>query len=211
MPTYRGVPVLDWIPDASSPTDQGRFAQVRDRLVAPATPLRDRAAHQPRPRTGRRLRYVLDGREAIEDAREFITQQSGGRLNGFWVPSWYVEDLVLAEPVADDDTAIVVRGWNYTDFYAGEGLGREHLALYARTPGAAPIPCYRKVESAERNEDGTETLTLDSALGVDAAIDSLVSGLHYARLDDDRIVMEWHSMNVAVIELPIVDVPLEAP
>lgn len=211
MPTYRGVTVLDWVPDASSPTDRGRFDQVRDRLVAPATPLRHRAPHQHRPRTSRRMRYVLDGRAAIDEARTFIVGQTGGRLNGFWIPSWYVEELVLAEAVEEVDTALVVQGWNYTDYLAGDGYGREHLAIYARTPGAAPVPCYRKIENAARNEDGTETLTLDSALGVDATVDSLVSALHYARLDDDRVVMEWHSMTVAVLELPIIDVPLEVP
>lgn len=210
LPTYRGVPVLDWMPDADSPTDRIHWTQVKNRLATIAGPLRDDAPHQPRPRTDRRLRYVVGSRAELLDAKALIAETLQGRLKSFWVPSW-VEDLTLAAAIADDDTTISVRGWHYGDFYSGEGLGREHIAIYAKTQGEPPTPLYRKITAAARHEDGTETLTLDSAPGIATDAATLVSFLHYVRCSDDKLVIEWESMQVGVLELPVIDIPKEAP
>jgi hypothetical protein len=210
LPTYRGKPVLHWEPDADGPTSRIRFTQSKNRLGTPAGPVHDDSPHRASPNTERRLRFVLDNRADLIDARSLVADVLEGRRNCFWVPSW-LEDLTLAEAIADDDDEITIHGCGYSDYYAGEGKGRDHIAIFARVEGEAPTMIRRQIESSVTNEDGTETLTLDSAVGLDVSVGAMVSFLHFMRSADDRLVLEWETMSVGVLEIPLVDVPMEAP
>jgi hypothetical protein len=210
LPTYRGKPVFDWEPDADGPTGRIRLVQPKNRLATPAGPVHDDSPHRPSPNTGRRLRYVLQTRDELLDARSLVCDVLEGRRNCIWVPSW-LEDLSLDEAIEEGSDEITIRGCGFTEYYLVEGAGREHIAIFVRVEGEGPQMLRRKVESVEMNEDGTETLTLDSAIDVDVPIGAMVSFLHYVRAAEDRLILEWETMGVGVIEIPVIDVPKEAP
>jgi hypothetical protein len=212
LPTYLGFPILDWEPDWKDPSRTLRFIQPKNRVGENSPgPMYDDAPHHERPRTTMRLRYVFEDRAQVVEAREFIRDVAKGRLKSFWVPIWS-QAVHLAEAATDMDDQITVTRSGYANLYAGAGLGREHVALIPRIPGEALTLIPRKVESATLDEmEDVEVLALDSAIGEDVPVDGLVTFLILCRLDTDSPALRWESRSVAIMEMPLIDLPREAP
>jgi hypothetical protein len=209
LPTYLSLPVLDWAPDWDGVSQQLGFRQEKTRLETAAGPLQDDAPDQPRPRTARRLRYMLDSRAEMLAARDFLRDTAQGRWKGFWVPTW-VEDLRVTDTVAADATTFSITRMGAWRFYAGAGFGREHLAFFPRVPGTGPILVPRKIASIADGVDA-ETVTIDAAIGYALTTDDLVSFLLFCRADDDRLMLQWETDHNGVLELPLLDLPRETP
>ena len=74
------------------------------------------------------------------------------------------------------------------------------------------VYAYRKVLAAVNNGDGTETLTIDSILGVSPARDqTILSYLTLRRLHDDENEIMWRTAGVAECTLRTVEIPTEVP
>jgi hypothetical protein len=210
LSTYLGLPLLDWPADMSDPGLDLEIKAAKVRLDNGAGPIKDDAPYEPRPRTARRLRYVLDSREAMLDARDFLRDVAQGRWKSFWVPTW-AQDLQLAADVDGAATALAITRLLFTPLYAGTGLGREHIAAFPFVSGTGPVLTPRKITDVTTLDDATEQLTLSSALGNDLTTDDLLSFLLLCRLDDDRLLFAWESMESGVLELPVIDLPRETP
>jgi hypothetical protein len=206
FPLYQGLPVLDWEPDAISPSSGLEFRSAKTRWDNTAGRVADDNPYEPGPRTRRTFRFVLDGRSEIADMVTFLLTQVQGRRLPFWVPNW-MPDMLLATArvAADDDLYIAPIG--YVRSFAGQGRGHAHLAITPRAAGGGIR--YREITHATEELDGTERLRLDAALGEDLAVTDPVSFLLLCRADADLVPLVWHTPELATLELPLIDLPWE--
>lgn len=212
LATYLGLPLLDWSPDWEDPSRTMMYVQAKNQLGSDNAPgpLAFDAPHMPRPRTTFRLRYILETREDMNAARDFLCSTAIGRWKTFWVPLW-LRAFQLTADVDAADTTFTITQSGYSRWYAGAQYGREHLAFFPRVPTVEQTLIGRKVSDSVDNGDGTETLTISSALGDDLKAADVVCFLLLCRLDTDSPVLEWDSMNSGILEIPLIDVPMETP
>ncbi len=214
LPTYNSIPILDWMPDWTDPSRQMQFVQQKNNLEGNSAgpgPFAWDAPHQTRPRTSRRLRYVLMSRADMVMAREFVRDTAQGRRTSFWVPLWS-QAVQLTAPVLSTDTTMTIMRSGYSSLYAGAGLGREHIAIFPRVPTVEQTLLPRKITASVDNPSlGTETLTISSAPGYDVATTDLICFLLLCRLDTDQPLLQWASAASGVLEVPLIDIPAETP
>ena len=146
---------------------------------------------------------VLETRDRVSDWLLWLAYRRG-QYAPFWMPTWR-RDFRLAVAAGSSDTELIVYATGYTDSgFTTEA--RRHLAVIVSGGGARTV-YPRRIEDAEDNGDGTETLTISASLGV--ALDShvVLSFLVLARLSDDSATTHWHHPNLAVAELRVVELP----
>lgn len=121
-----------------------------------------------------------------------------GRLHGFWLP-------------APTEGVDIVSGVSTTQFdIAGQGLAdtwENHPALHLWFTHNGTSAAARISEVAD-NGDGTERVTLESALPFTPDAETLVNRLHYVRLAEDdeaaQFLAEWFERRkLKVVELPL--------
>lgn len=153
----------------------------------------------------RPLRWVATSRAEIAALRAFLDARKG-RAVPFWMPTWDA-DLVLAADITPAATNIIIKSCGYTQ-HLFPHPARRRLAIMV-SPG---VYAYRKVLAAVNNGDGTETLTIDSILGVSPARDqTILSYLTLRRLHDDENEIMWRTAGVAECTLRTVEIPTEVP
>jgi hypothetical protein len=149
---------------------------------------------------------VLETRDRVSDWLLWLSYRRG-QYAPFWMPTWR-RDFRLAVSAGAADTDLIVRDTGYTDSgFASEA--RRHVAVIVAGGGAITI-YPRRIEASVDNGDGTETLTLDAALGVDIDRAAVLSFLVLARLADDTAVLHWHHPQLAVAEVRVVEVARQA-
>lgn len=201
--TYLAHPVIHWEPDWLDPVTT--FHRRKFRWDNRTGNVRDDHPYEVAPRTLRRMRYVLTERSEIIDALDLIKTTAQGRLKAFWVPDW-VDDVFLTAGSLAASSTLAITNIGFTKWYFGEGEGRAHVALF---PTAAPgTIVYREVTTSVVVSATAETLTLGAAIGTDLAVGDRVCFLLLCRSDSDEIVLHREHWTLAVLELPIVDVPL---
>lgn len=207
FPVYLAVPVILWEPDWSGPMIDMEFLRAKNRLDAGAGKFKDDAPYEPGPRTRRRIRYLFSPRAEVLEATQFLLEIVKGRLKPFWVPSWTPDlELVVGAAAADDE--LIITPIDFDRFYGGAGKGRRHLAIW---PSAAPETIlFREIVATSVNVDEDEVLTLDAALGVDLAVEDRVAFLLLCRADSDDLVLNWQNREAAILELPVIDLPMES-
>lgn len=144
-------------------------------------------------------------RSEIAALKRFIHRRFGQAVP-FWLPTWH-NDLPLAEDAAGAAVNIDIKRVGYTD-YQFPDTARRHIAFI--DPSGAITA--RKVTAAVDNGDGTETITVSSALpagGFPAA--TMVSFLPLVRLADDDVDLRWSSPIMVECDLPVVEVTREVP
>jgi hypothetical protein len=71
---------------------------------------------------------------------------------------------------------------------------------------------YRRITGSNDPGNGTEVLTLDSALGVAVpAATTMVCFLHLVRLASDAVEVLWHHQTLAEASMRFTEVPREIP
>lgn len=120
-----------------------------------------------------------------------------GRLHGFWLP-------------APTEATDIVSGISTTQFdIAGQGFTdtwNDHPAVHLWFTHGGTSEA-RRILSVADNGDGTERITLESALTSMPNAETMVSRLHYVRLADDTeraiFLAEWFEQrSFQVLELP---------
>lgn len=202
MTTYRGFDVLELEPDrgGGTPEEIERKVFVLDSV----TGIRSSEAADPSPATVRDFAWLTFNRTEAKALRDFLDARQG-RAVPMWVPAWE-EDMTLT---ADHGAVAVltILGMGYAAQMFPPGSMRRHLAI--RVPGGAFH--YRKVIAAVDNGNGTETVTLETAVPVAMPLrGTLIAILHFARLDDDVVEIEWAGQ-FAEARLRTRDLPTETP
>lgn len=201
--TYRGFDVVEIEPDRGSGTPDEIQRKVF--VMDSTTGARTAVAADPAPTDVRTFRWLAFNRTEAKDLRDFLDARKG-RAIPCWIPAWE-EDMTLAADQSPGATSFPVLFMQYTALMFPNTNARRHLAI--RVPGGTFY--YRKVSGAVDNGNGTETVTIESAIPVAMpANGTLICFLHFARLDDDVNEIEWVGQ-YAECEVPVRDLPTEVP
>lgn len=186
MPSYRGYPVLETVPDWSEDPrlNLARKTTTLDGDVG-LVHVEDEAET---PLALQSSRFLIATRPDIDVWRQRLYALRG-RQGAIWVPTWS-SDAGLLSPVANTDTTIDVAWAGITEFLFGDP-NRRDLRIEL-TDGTV---LYRRVIAAEVIDANTERLTIDAALGRNVQPDdvALAHWLVLMRQDADAAEMQWFS------------------
>lgn len=140
-----------------------------------------------------RRTYTFKELRSRDELGEFIAwvYSCKGKLNPFWfverVPSFFLQSDALSS-----DTNLIVEAGNYTQF-SFPSAARRDIAIKTSSGWV-----YRRITGSVVNVDGTETITLESSLGValHVADNPLMCFLKFVRLDQDMVEMSFESDGV---------------
>jgi hypothetical protein len=191
--TYRGLPVLEIRPDWSvEPTSTPeREQQLVDGGSGPVSIIDLPGI----PLGALRVEVVLLTRAELAAFRSLLTALAG-RWGSIWVPT-YAQDLRVTGALVAASSTLDVE-WS--------GLGASDLVPNRRDVRIAlanGTVLYRRITDVDALGDDQERLTLDSALGVNAAAADVVSVsfLVLSRQDTDVNVLRHWSDGVVISEL----------
>lgn len=205
MPTLAGYDILQVYPNRKD-GHEDELEQAQ-RIFDPGYGHVTANFYSTAPVVGREFDWFISGKQDAKDLRDFFAARKG-RIVPFWVPTWQ-SDMVMTANGSSGSTSINIQAIGYTRFLFPT-IARRYLYILPDTNPSAAI--YRKVTAAVDNGNGTETLTLDSALGVTVtAATSLVSFLVLCRLADDKMVIRWDNSITGQAKLRFLEVPNEAP
>jgi len=156
------------------------------------------------PAVGFGLSLMFRSRAAAQDLWAWYDSVLGA-LTPSWVPSWQAA-AQLSAAVASASNTLVIRAMGYTARWFPDE-SRRHLAIIT----APDVIAHRRVTEAVDNGDGTETLTLNAVVGVNLRAETLVSLMHYARLEQDALALVWQDPDLATAELRFRELPSEEP
>lgn len=148
--------------------------------------------------------WFIQNKADADDLRTFFNTRRGMAVP-FWIPTWR-QDLPLASSIASSVTSMSILLSDYTLFMFPD-VARRTICIFMSDGSTI----FRQITGTIDNGDGTETLTLDSAPGVNVPQDTMVSYLLFCRLDTDELEIGWLSSTVGSADLPYVELPLEVP
>lgn len=195
-----GYDLLQVIPDWKEPSANARRNITKlDTGIGPITVL---------DRSGTSFQEIefpwfLSGRSDIQQFRDFVDRRMGS-LVPFWVPTWRA-DLVLDADAPSNSAAISVKACGYSSRMF-PSTARRYLAI--RTPTGGWI--YRKATSASEVAS-SESIGLDSQLGVTLPAGTAVSFLVLCRLADDAAELDWKTAGIATAKTRFLELPREVP
>ena len=195
--TYRGLPVFaeDRAIDGPQQAEHQRNSETLDdgftsiEIVENATfPVHTRL-----------FTFIKQGRPAITEFMKFLGDRKG-TLKPFWMPTKQA-DIEPVGSIGSGDTDIIIKEIGYAN-YAPLRPGRLDIAFIRAQTGVITM---RRITAAESNGDGTETITIDSALGYAAAPadHAAVSWLVFCRLEGDSVALKWHTDRVITAQLTL--------
>lgn len=146
--------------------------------------------------------WQLATRAEIVAFRAWLAARKG-RAVPFWSPTQGA-DLSLAASAGPADTNLTVRNIAYAKFIAGRA-DRRHLMIET----LAGQTYYRQITGASEINAATESIGIDSALGVTLAPADIrrIRFLHLNRLEADDIEITWHTDRVAEAEAVLRSLP----
>jgi len=199
--TYQGMPVLE-IPTNRVNGYEEAWDRPHQDMLDPLIGLRSVEDPDTRPAKTKTYLWDFHTREAAWAFRENLAWMAG-KLNRFWLME-RSDDFQMLTTLTGVSVGITVRYEGYTNLVGLDGA-RKDLAIRARD-GAT---YYRRIIAAQDNNDGTETLTIDSALGPTyTPADILqISFLAPVRLDHDTIEMLYLTTGVARVAATVRIVP----
>lgn len=197
MPTYRGFPVLEDVPEWSRGPTTASTRKLASRDNGFGNPeFIDRADVALLRQV---FGYIPTGRAQLARMRSLLYLLAG-RWGAFWAPTW-AEDFTLALPSTAGTTALDVAWKGYT-LYTPLHRNRRDL----RIQQGATVQ-YARIDSTSELDSATERLGIDAPLAA-----SLVPGqvklsyLSLWRLDTDRVEWAWwsgdHGGDNATAEIP---------
>jgi hypothetical protein len=144
----------------------------------------------------RSFELVLEGLEQVWEHRMWLHRRAG-RLRPFYMTTYENNFTILSEGNIDDSFEAAQNN------YVNQGSERNHLAFRLKADGSY---VFRTVTGVENLPGGSMSITMDSALNVDAADIDEVSFVGLKRLDSDRLSFTWMANNVALTKVPIKEI-----
>jgi hypothetical protein len=188
--TYRGLPVMlerpNWTADPE--LDYARKLAELDF----GTGVRAFDDESDKPELLQSMRWFLDSRADVGAFRSWLYARAG-KFKAIWVPTWMV-DLVMLSNLGSGGVAFDVENIGYTR-HIDARVHRRDLRIQL----ASGAVYYRRITAAVEVDADTETLTIDSALGVAITPADVVSISFMAlcRLDADGVEIAWFTGDVA--------------
>lgn len=190
---YRGVPVLEWIPDGAQ--DPG-FTPERRLGRVDAESGRVTEYDQPGiPLSLQVATFTLVGREEIGAFRSLLYALAG-RWGAIWVPTWS-QDLQAAAAVTSASTLLDIDWCGFSQWPLSPNRRDLRIELVDGTV------LYRRITAVAEISPSVERLVLDAAWGLDADVAEirLISFLMLARQDTDVNLFRYWSHEVVETEL----------
>lgn len=196
LPQYRGKDVL---------TDRTvLISEANERISRPATLLDNGSGVivlDPETTYSKQTATVgwsVDDRVSAWRLRKLLHARKG-KLKSFWMPSWN-RDLVLTQIVSPEAQGLTVRNVGYHLYYGVTDI-------MIRTVSGQTF--FRRVLSGSVTEAGENSLSIDSALGVELLPGDVefICFMKLVRLDSDRIELTHKDAGVIEVSVPVVEVP----
>ena len=198
--TYKGLNVLDIRPSFEDVKD-GRMDDFvyEGAAFGVATPWKTTSENRRR----FQIPFVFGTRGEIKEFRSFV-QTHGGRLSGFWVPTWRNEFRVTSDE-SSSSTSITFDYCGFTTKFNTSKNQYRHIAVLTW----GKIEAYGITASVD-NADGTETITITPGLttALDASA-SVVCPLIFARFSDDKLEYDYLNDSTAVVTASFTELPKE--
>lgn len=140
--------------------------------------------------------------EEIDEFWDWYDNTILGACEPFWIPT-YQRDFVPIGTIGSADVTFNIIDRGYTDLEFPDP-NRNNLA-FVFTDGTI---LKRQITGAISNGNGTETITINAALGT-AFTQNRANGICYmlyGRLSDDLVRMEWWTHDIAAVDITIVEV-----
>jgi len=155
----------------------------------------------------RRYSWLLKTRDEITEFRAFLGRRQG-KFKTCWIPSWSY-DFEVTGDVSSTDTNLITKDNGFFDFIgANPVFDRVMIRLKVNATTSGEI-FYRRITGMSRDPiTRLVTLSFDGAFGIAFAATDVLT-IHYlfkCRLDTDRILLEWRSNNVAVVNTNFITV-----
>jgi hypothetical protein len=149
-----------------------------------------------------RRTYPFKELRTRDDLGEFFQwiENRKGSLNPFWfterVPSFFLQEDILSS-----DTTLIVKTGGYTA-QSFDSVARRDIAIKTSDGWK-----YRRITGSVMGEDGNETITLDTSLGVDLTVaeNPLMSYLKFVRLAQDSVELIYESTGVVTTASSFID------
>ena len=183
LPSYRGFPVLDLLPNWSGAPDLSLERELV--ILDSGTGVRSVADPYNAPVAKQRLRYSWDRIEA--DTWRRILHALRGRQGAVWVPTW-TNDLDVVAQVESAEAVLNVARHGYTRFLS-QATNRQDLRIELQTGQVF----YRRITGSTEETATTERLVLDAPLGVTVPLGGFrsISYMMLARQDSDAAELAW--------------------
>lgn len=143
----------------------------------------------------RTIRYVKEGLEDIWNLRLWLHRRAG-KVLPFWMPTF--ENNLRLISTGALTTTITVKNDGYEQYTSD----RVHLAFFLKDSSVL----LREAQVISENISGDIEVQLDSSLSVNASEIDFISYNGIKRLNSDKISITWASNNVAIFEIPIIEV-----
>lgn len=187
---YRGQPVLLDAPDWSGEPD----VDFTRKLAALdfGTGLRVFDDESDKPEIVQAHRWFLDTRAKIAAFRSWLYARAG-KFAAVWVPTW-VRDLTMTSNLGAGGTSFTVENVGYTR-QVGARVHRRDVRIELMTGQVF----YRRITGSAEVNDDTETISIDTALGVAVtpADVARISFMSLCRLDGDGVELAWFTGDAA--------------
>jgi len=188
--TYRSLPVLEDISDWTGGMDSKTSVKLVEYDNSLNNFLTDvQGAY---PVTSRQVKWFLNTRGKIAAFKRWIAARQG-RLTVFWMPSG-VSDMQLLNTVQPTDSSIIISYIGYAT-HVQQQVGRRDVRIESKTKGVF----YRRIVSSDALSSASESIQLDSALGVVISPDDIemISFMAPSRLDVDRVEIDMRTESFA--------------
>lgn len=197
---YRGHDVLVEMPNSHSDRDEREVVQsdILDGGIGQVAISRVAV-----PVLGRPWLFTLTSRADLSSFLEWCAVRRGA-YRELWVPTWRRDfQLVGAQDAGDTDLVVYATGYPDTSF---SSEARRHLAIMTQGNGVRTL-YFRRITDAVDNGDGTETITIESAVGVALDPYAQLSFLVLARLESDDIPIQYHHLGLQEVPVRFVEIP----
>lgn len=193
---YRGVEVYNISNDYSSDLtiDQAMAEQMLDAEIG----IFNKYSDAPYPRRSYPFNNLIT-REELPQFIEWIYNRRG-QLKPFWFVERTPAFFLQADSSADDEN-LNIKGFGYNDF-VNDSEARRDVAILTSAGWK-----YRRISVSDVDEDGTETITLDSALGVALTVaeEPLICYLKFVRLASDTVELSYETTDAIKTAMSFID------
>jgi hypothetical protein len=144
--------------------------------------------------------YLLKTRSEYIEFLGFLRQRAG-RWKPCWIPTYSNEIQIVAADVSSSQT-LRIKDIGYS-LYIKAAINRRDITLI---DSSNTYRFYRIID-AVNNFDGTETLTLDSPVGLNFTPSTFSMGcfMRFCRLADDTAVIKWETDEFATTSLSFIE------
>lgn len=147
------------------------------------------------------LKVLAGSKKEISELIGFFYYQAG-KLNPCWIPS-YSEDIQLVQGGTDTSNTLIMKPIGYSTYI--RSFPQRKDLMFIKTDGTV---FFRRITGSSLNSDGTETISIDQAMGFTFTPSdfNLICFIRFCRLDSDVLELEYVTSDIASTTLNFVDV-----